>query len=336
MNALTRRRLRAFFRQGRAQLGTAAFGMALLLAGGAELWSHHHPWLMKRDGQWYWPAFKRYPAQTFGITDSFVVDYRQLVADDHAAGKATWAVFPPNPWDPYIQTSDVLAPPSSAHKLGTDNLGRDVLARLAYGARVSLIYGILFWLGAFAIGIVIGALQGYFGGRVDFVAERFKELAEIVPFLSVIILVNGLVHAQTFWVTLGVVILLSWIAISSQVRAQFLSLRRREFCEAAVALGARPSRVIFRHILPNALTPILTLSPLAISGGIATLTILDYLGFGLNPPTPSLGELLSQGRNYIINAPWILLATTATLAWMLISINLIGEALRKAFDPKRG
>lgn len=327
--------MRAFFKQGRARVGTAAFGALLLLAAGAEVWSHHNPWVMKRDGQWYFPAFQRYPAATFGITDSFVVDYGALVREDRAASKDTWAVFPPNPWDPYIQTPDVLQPPSAAHRLGTDNLGRDVLARLAYGARVSLAYGLLFWIGAFSLGIAIGAIQGYFGGRVDFVAERLKELAEIVPFLSVVILVNGLVRSDTFWVTLGVVILLSWIAISSQVRAQFLSLRRREFCEAAVALGAKPARVIFRHILPNALTPILTLSPLAISGGIATLTILDFLGFGLDPPTPSLGELLLQGRNYVVNAPWLLLATTATLAWMLISINLIGEALRKAFDPKR-
>jgi microcin C transport system permease protein len=267
------------------------------------------------------------------------LSYREKIPwnlrEDATAGRKSWAVFPPNPWDSYLQTPAVLAPPSAEHRLGTDNLGRDVLARLTYGARVSLVYGILFWLGSFLIGIVIGAVQGYAGGRTDFVAERFKELAEIVPFLSVIILVNGLVRSQTFALTLGVVILLSWISISSQVRAQFLSLRRREFCEAAVALGARPGRVIFRHILPNALTPILTLSPLAISAGIATLTILDFLGFGLNPPTPSLGELLSQGRNYLINAPWILLATTGVLEWMLISINLIGEGLRKAFDPRR-
>lgn len=332
---LTRRRLKVFFRQGRARLGLVTLGLTLLFSFTAELWSHQNPLIFSREGRWYFPIVQKTAAADFGITDSFVVDYRKLLAEDREKGVSSWAVFPPSGWDPYIQGPDPLQGPSSTHWLGTDNLGRDVFARLLYGMRVSLLYGLLFWLGAFAIGILIGSIQGYFVGTVDFVTERVKELAEIVPFLSVVILVNGLAKSQGFWVTLGVVILFAWISISSQMRAQFLSLRKRDFCEAARAMGAGHRRIIFRHILPNAITPIITLTPFTISAGISTLTILDYLGFGLNPPTPSLGELLAQGRIYIMNAPWLLLAPTASLIVMLISINLIGESLRQAFDPRK-
>jgi microcin C transport system permease protein len=332
---LTRRRLKVFFRQGRARLGLVTLGFTLFFSFTAELWSHQNPLLFSREGKLYFPIFDNTAAAEFGITDSFVVDYRKLLNDDREKGVKSWGIFPLSAWDPYIQGPDPLQGPSSVHWLGTDNLGRDVFARLLYGMRVSLLYGLLFWLGAFAIGILIGSIQGYFVGTVDFVTERLKELAEIVPFLSVVILVNGLAKSQGFWVTLGVVILFAWISISSQMRAQFLSLRKRDFCEAARAMGAGHRRIIFRHILPNAITPIITLTPFTISAGISTLTILDYLGFGLNPPTPSLGELLAQGRIYIMNAPWLLLAPTASLIVMLIAINLIGESLRQAFDPRK-
>jgi len=335
------RRWRIFFKQSRSKLGLAGILTMLFFSMTAELWSHHLPLMMLRSpvaGQArkiYFPALKTYSVAEFGVTDAFTVDYRELLAKDHAEGLKTWALFPVNHWDPYIQSNEVLASPSREHWLGTDNLGRDVTARLLYGARVSLAYGLLYWLFSFAIGITLGAIQGYFAGTFDFLTERIKELAEIVPFLSIVILVNGLAKSQSFWITLWVVIAFAWISISSQIRAQFLSLRKRDFCEAARSVGASHTRIIFSHILPNALTPILTLSPFAISAGIATLAVLDYLGFGLNPPTPSLGELLSQGRVYITNAPWLLFAPTAVLAIILISINLIGESLREAFDPRR-
>lgn len=347
LSAPMQRRWRAFLKQRRARIGVWLFFIIMLFSMTAELWSNHRPILMIRDvpvaegssetqRKWFFPAFKTYAASDFGISDSFQVEFRELVNSDKAAGKNTVAVFPLNLWDPYIQTPDTLTGPSKDHWLGTDNLGRDVTARLLYGVRVSMMYGLFYWFFSFLIGILIGSIQGYKGGAVDFSAERFKELAEIVPFLSVVILVNGLVHSQSFWVTLFIVVGFGWIGIASQMRASFLSLRRRDFCEAARAIGAGHSRIIFSHILPNAMTPILTLTPFTISFGISILAVLDYLGFGLNPPTPSLGELLQQGRTYILNAPWLLLAPTATLAFMLISINLIGESLRQAFDPKKG
>ena len=259
----------------------------------------------------------------------------QAFIEEKEEGKSTWALFPVNQWDPLEQSPDVMAAPSSTHWIGTDSLGRDVTARLLYGLRVSLSYGLMFWAMCFIIGITIGSVQGYFAGNVDFFTERVKELIEILPFLSVVILVNGLMKSDSFWITLGVVVAFSWSGVASQLRAQFLSLRKLEFCDAARAAGAGHARIIFKHILPNSLTPILTLTPFTVSGGIATLAVLDYLGFGLSPPTPSLGELLQQGRTYIQNAVWLLITPTVALSWMLISINLIGESLREAFDPRK-
>jgi microcin C transport system permease protein len=335
ISPLTLRRWKSFFRQRRAWFGLSGFLIVFCVSMTAEIWSNSKPILLKREGVWYLPAFRNYTAATFGITDSFVVDYREMVKTGLESGKVSYALFPPNAWDPFEQTSDVMTGPSRSHWLGTDSLGRDVAARLIYGLRVSLSYGILFWIACFLIGIFVGCVQGYFAGSLDFFTERLKELIEILPFLSVVILINGLMKSDSFWVTLMVVVLLSWVGIASQLRAQVLSIRNREFCEAARAAGARNGRIIFNHVLPNALTPILTLTPFTISSGITTLAVLDYLGFGLAPPTPSLGELLSQGRAYIQNAPWLLIAPTVSLSWLLISINLAGEALRQAFDPRR-
>ncbi len=335
MSPLTLRRWKGFFRQKRAWIGLLGFLSVFVFSMSAELWSNSKPIILKREGQIYFPTFKHYAAEEFGITDSFVVDYRELVKKEKEEGKSTWALFPVNPWDPYEQTSDIMAAPSSAHWIGTDSLGRDVTARLLYGLRVSLSYGLIFWMLCFLIGITIGSIQGYFAGNLDFFIERAKELIEILPFLSVVILVNGLMRSDSFWVTLSVVVLFSWVGVASQLRAQFLSLRKLEFCDAARAAGASHARIIFKHILPNGITPILTLTPFTVSGGIATLAVLDYLGFGLSPPTPSLGELLQQGRTNIQNAVWLLITPTLALSWMLISINLIGESLREAFDPRK-
>ncbi len=340
------RRWKAFVGQRRARIGLWIFFIALFFSLTAELWSNHKPLYLSREvpisegseqtvRRRFFPAVFDYTAAELGVFDTFSVDYEAIVAEDRERGKETTAIFPINRWDPFVQAPETLQAPSSTYWLGTDNLGRDVTARLLYGVRVSMTFGIMFWLCTFLIGIVVGSVQGYIGGRTDFVTERVKELFEIIPFLSVVILINGLMRSQSVMVTLMVVVIFSWVSISSQMRAAFLSLRRRDFCEAARAMGSSHGRIIFKHILPNALTPILTLTPFMISSGIAFLAVLDYLGFGLNPPTPSLGELLQQGRNYIQNAPWLLLAPTAALAVMLISINLVGESLRQAFDPKK-
>lgn len=340
------RRWKSFVSQRRARVGLWIFAFVLFVSMTAEVWSNHKPLYLSREvpvsegsaefvRRHFFPAFASYSARELGVYDSFDVDYKTIVQRDKEQGRDTTALFPFNKFDPYIQGPETLAAPGSEHWLGTDNLGRDVVARLLYGVRVSMAFGLMFWFFTFLIGILVGSVQGYIGGKTDFATERFKEIFEIIPFLSAVILVNGLMKSQSLSVTLLIVVVLSWVSISSQMRAAFLSLRRRDFCEAARAMGASHGRIIFKHILPNALTPVLTLTPFTISAGISTLAVLDYLGFGLNPPTPSLGELLQQGRNYIQNAPWLLLAPTSALATMLISINLIGESLRQAFDPKK-
>ncbi len=335
MSPITRRRWNSFFRQKRAWVGLVLFLVIFFFSMTAELWSNSKPIVMKREGKWFFPSMVNYAAVTFGETETFVVDFRALSQKDKDENKGSFYLFPLNRFDPYEQSAELLSAPSNLHWLGTDSLGRDVTARLIYGIRVSLLYGLMFWMFTFTIGIVLGSLQGFFGGEVDFFMERGKELIDILPFLSVVILINGLMNADSFWITLGIVVILSWTGVSSQMRAQVLSLRRREFCEAARACGSSNSRIIFKHILPNSLTPILTLTPFTISVGITTLSTLDYLGFGLNPPTPSIGELLQQGRAYILNAPWLLTEPAIMITVLLISINLIGESLREAFDPRK-
>ena len=251
MRPLTKRRWNSFFRQKRAWIGLFGFLSVFVFSMTAEIWSNSKPLMMKREGKLYFPALISYTAEEFGITDSFVVDYREMVKKEKEEGKPTWAVFPVNQWDPYEQTSDVMAAPSKSHWIGTDSLGRDVTARLLYGLRVSLSYGLMFWALCFLIGITVGSIQGYFAGNIDFFTERMKELIEILPFLSVVILVNGLMKSDSFWVTLSVVVAFSWSGIASQLRAQFLSLRKLEFCDAARAAGASHARIIFKHILPN-------------------------------------------------------------------------------------
>lgn len=351
MTPMSRRRWRIFFGKKRAVAGLAIFSFIFIISMTAELWSHHYPLIMVRNTpvagtgeefgneelrKWrvFFPAFVQYSVADFGITDSFVVDFEELLAADEEEKRGTIALFPINRWDPYIQSDAIMAPPSSEHWFGTDSLGRDVLARLIYGLRVSLLFGLLMWSGAYFIGVMIGIIQGYFAGKIDFVTERIKELAEIMPILMLIILINGVTRSQSFGITLSIVIALFWISISSQMRAQVLALRKREFIESVIALGGSHWRALFRHILPNAITPVLTLTPFAISAGISTLAVLDYLGFGLSPPTPSVGELLLQGRTYITNAVWLLIAPTSALVLLLISINMMGEALRAAFDPR--
>ena len=300
---LNARRFAVFWAQRRARIGVVLFSTIFLFSMTAEFWSHQNPLLLARKTesgtQFYFPALVNYSAQDFGIEDAFVVDYQQFLDQEREAGRGSWAIWPLNRWDPYVQTADVMVGPSKEHWLGTDNLGRDVTARLLYGIRVSLAFGLALWFFSFAGGVTIGVCQGYFAGWFDFAVERMKELAEIIPFLSVVILVNGIIKGQGFLLTLAIVLLFAWISISSQMRAQVLALRRREFADAVIAMGGTHARIIVKHILPNALTPILTLTPFAISGGIGTLTVLDYLGFGLSPPTPSIGELLAQGRNYL-------------------------------------
>jgi microcin C transport system permease protein len=343
-------RLKIFFSQKRGCIGTIVFSILLLSSIFANFISNDKPLFLilktnltspqsnnnssvqeKNDYRFYFPVFVHYSPQDFGQEDAFVVDYQNLIKENK---HVFFYILPVNHWNPEQQLDNVLASPSSEHWLGTDNLGRDILARLIYGIRTSLYFGLSVWVISFFIGVFIGAAQGYLLGWVDFTLERFKELSAIIPTLTLVILVTAITNQQSFFMILFMVLLFAWMGIASQIRASVLSISQREFCEAARALGASHSRIIIKHILANSLAPIITLSPFAIEGGISLLAALDYLGFGLPPPTPSLGELLAQGRDHIQDAPWVLISPIIVILLLLISINLIGQSLRDAFDPK--
>lgn len=330
----TQAKIRFFFKQKRAQFGCFVFLIMLFFSMTADFWSNDKPLFLIRSDpaktEFFFPLFKRYDPAEFGVTDSFSIDYKKLSSDNDKIK----AFFPPNTWDPLDQTDEVLSAPSHKHWLGTDNLGRDIAARLLYGVRISLGFSLILWVFSYAIGVFLGAMQGYFLGVFDFALERFKELAAIIPVLTMVVLVTAITKNQSFWIILCLVLIFAWMTMASQIRATVLSLRSRGFCEAAVSMGATHTRLITKHILPNALTPVITLSPFAIESGISVLAALDYLGFGLPPPTPSLGELMAQGRDNLQNAPWVLAAPVATILLLLISVSLIGQALRDAFDPK--
>ena len=330
ISQITKRKVKIFYSQKRAWVGLIVFLLLFFMSLFANLISNDKPLFLIMHEKIYFPIIFNYEPQDFGITDSFLVNYKQVIALNRNAKY----LFPLNQWNAEEQTEDILSGPSESHLLGTDNLGRDIFARLIYGVRTSLSFGLLLWAISFGVGVFIGAAQGYFLGVFDFALERFKELAAIIPTLTLVILVTAITNQQSFFMILGMVLLFAWMGIASQIRASVFSLSKREFCEAARSMGASNTRIIFKHILSNSLVPIITLSPFAIEGGISLLAALDYLGFGLPPPTPSLGELMAQGRDNIQNAPWVLISPILAILLLLVSINLIGQSLRDAFDPR--
>ena len=325
----TKQKCKEIFSQKRGLVGLILFSILFLSACFANFISNDKPIFVNYGNKIYWPIFVDYPPESFDLQDVFVIDYQALISE-----KKLTHLNPFNPWNAEQHTDSILSAPSETHLLGTDNLGRDIFARLIYGMRISLSFGIILWFISFAVGVFIGAAQGYFLGPFDFLVERFKELTSIIPILTLIILVTAITNQQSFFVILCLVLLFNWMGIASQIRASVLSLSRQEFCQAAQALGASHTRIIFKHLLSNSLAPIITLSPFAIEGGISLLAGLDYLGFGLPPPTPSLGELMAQGKDHLQNAPWVLISPIITILLLLISINLIGQSLRTVFDPK--
>jgi microcin C transport system permease protein len=298
----------------------------------AEFWSNSKPIYLKHKGTSYFPVFKEYSVEKFNIKDSMVVDYRnlELVEGDIVI----WPVFK---WDPYESNKKVDSYPSkptSSNLMGTDDRGRDVLARLLYGLRYSIAYSICVWIITYIIGTIVGGIQGYAGGWVDLIGQRVTEILSTVPALFLLIILIAVFEPS---LTLLIVItsLLGWIGISMYMRAEFLKNRNREYVEAARAIGASHTRIFFKHILPNSLAPIITFSPFVIAGGISSLAALDYLGFGLTPPTPSWGEMLAQAQKNFTIGWWLALYPSLALFSILTMFNFVGEAIRDAMDPHK-
>jgi microcin C transport system permease protein len=298
----------------------------------AEFWANSKPIYLSYKGNTYFPVFKDYSVKEFGITDTMQVDYREMKLEE--TDSIIWPIIK---WDPYEsnkEVSDYPSPPSSVNLLGTDDRGRDVLTRLLYGLRYSISYSIGVWIITFIIGTILGSLQGFYGGWWDLVGQRLTEVMSTVPTLFLLIILISIFEPS---LTLLVVIssIFGWIGISIYMRAEFLKNRKREYVEAARAIGLGHFKIIFKHILPNSLGPILTFSPLVIAGGISGLASLDYLGFGLAPPTPSWGELLAQAQKNFTIGWWLVAYPFLSLFVVLVSFNFVGEAVRDAMDPHK-
>jgi ABC-type microcin C transport system duplicated ATPase subunit YejF/ABC-type microcin C transport system permease subunit YejE len=309
------------------------FGLSL----GAELIANDRPLLVRYDGAWYFPVITAYPETTFGGAFPTEAVYRDPAVIALIEEKG-WIIWPPIPFRHdtinYELPVPAPAPPSSVNWLGTDDQGRDLVARLIYGFRISVLFGLTLTVLSSVIGIVAGAVQGYFGGWVDLGLQRFIEIWSGLPVLYLLIILASIVEPN-FWWLLGLMLLFSWMALVGVVRAEFLRARNFDYVRAARALGVANAVIMFRHVLPNAMVATLTFLPFILNGSITTLTSLDFLGFGLPPGSPSLGEILAQGKANL-QAPWIGLTGFAVLATMLSLLVFIGEAVRDAFDPRRG
>ncbi len=329
---LTLKRIKRFKKMRRAVVATWLFVFMLVLSLTAELWANSKPIVMKYHGHVYWPALKSYYPTEFGQADSLVTDYRQI-----QLSAKDWAIWPLIHWDPYesnMSVENYPSPPTKSNWFGTDSTGRDVLARLIYGFRYSIVYALLVWIATYILGTTAGALMGYWGGAVDLVGQRVVEVFDSMPTMLLLITLISIFSA-TLPLLIVFTTIFGWMTISLYMRAEFLRLRGREFVESARALGASRGRVIFKHILPNALSPIVTFSSFTIAGAISSLAALDYLGFGLPPPTPSWGELLNEAQKNFTIAWWLAVFPALALFFALVVLNLIGEGVREAFDPRK-
>lgn len=329
----TQLRLKRFKSMRRAYYSLWILGLAFVLSLVAELWINDKPLVARIHGHNYYPLIHDYTDLDLGGSDSSLVDWSTLVGSDSV--KAVMPLIPYGPLQSVIEDEDFPPyAPSGQHWLGTDASGRDLLARLVYGFRTGMLFSLALTLISTVLGVLIGGVQGYLGGKVDLWLQRLIEIWSALPFLYVIILA-GAVLGQNFSVLLIASALFQWIGLSYYMRSEFYRVKNFGFVRSAHALGMGSSHIFFKEILPNALTPVITLFPFQIIGGISTLTALDFLGFGLQPPTPSWGELLAQGLQNL-QAPWLTAFTVLALTGTLLLATFIGEGLREAFDPRGG
>lgn len=307
--------------------------LACFFSFSAEFWANNRPVLLKYNDNIYFPVFNNYHPSVYGITGSLVTNYREMELDEE---RGDWAIWPVVAWDPFESNSDVVSYPSeptAENWMGTDDRGRDILTRLLYGLRYSMTFAFCVWVITFVVGTILGGLMGYFAGKVDFWGQRVVEVLSTVPQFFLLIIIISI-----FKPTLLLLVLLSsifgWISISYYVRGEYLKNRKKEYVEAARALGAGHGRIFFKHLLPNSLSPIITFSPFVIAGNIVSLASLDYLGFGLTPPTPSWGELLNQAQKHFTEGWWLAVYPSLALFLTLTMLSLIGEGVRDALDPK--
>jgi microcin C transport system permease protein len=337
LSSINRRRLANFKANRRGYVSLHLFLVLFVLSLFAELIANDKPIVVRYDGAWYFPILRAYPETVFGGFFETEADYKDPAVQELIAEGGGWAVWPPIPYSyatiSYGLEQPAPSPPDHRHWLGTDDQARDVAARLIYGFRISVLFGLTLTVLSSVIGIAAGAVQGYYGGWLDLLFQRFIEIWSGLPTLYLLIILASVV-TPNFWWLLGLMLLFSWMALVGVVRAEFLRARNYDFVRAARALGVGNPTIMWRHVLPNAMVSTLTFMPFILIGSITTLTSLDFLGFGLPPGSPSLGELLNQGKNNL-QAPWLGIAGFMALAVMLSLLIFIGEAVRDAFDPRK-
>ena len=333
---LTRRRFAQFRANRRGWWSLWLFLLLFGLSLGAEFIANDRPLLVNYRGSIYFPVFKDYAETDFGGVFPSEANYRDPYLAQLIDGQG-WMLWPPirfrHDTVNYNLPVPAPAPLSAENWLGTDDQGRDVLARLIYGLRISVLFGLLLTLTSSVIGVAAGAVQGYFGGRVDLLFQRFLEIWGGLPQLFILIIVSSVV-VPGFWTLLLVLMLFGWTSLVGVVRAEFLRARNFDYVRAARALGMSDGRVMFKHVLPNAMVATLTFMPFILSGSIVALTALDFLGLGLPPGSASLGDLLRQGKENL-QAPWLGISGFAVVALMLSLLVFVGEAVRDAFDPRK-
>ncbi len=337
LSPLTRRRLAVFRAHQRGFWSLWVFLALFVLSLFAEFLANDRPLVIRYAGHWYFPVLQDYSEDAFGP------EFMPLEADYtdpelHRAIEAKgWMLWPaiPYSYDTIVKDlpSPAPSPPTWRNLLGTDDQARDVLARVIYGFRISVLFGFTLTAVSSAVGIAAGAVQGFYGGLTDLLFQRFIEIWAGMPQLFLLIILSSIIEPD-FWILLGFLLLFSWMSLTGLVRAEFLRGRNLDYVRAAKALGVSDVAVMWRHILPNAMVATLTFLPFTLSSSVTILASLDFLGFGMPPGSPSLGELVSQGKNNL-QAPWLGITAFVVLGGVLTLLIFIGEAVRDAFDPRR-
>jgi microcin C transport system permease protein len=313
------------------------FSALVLVSLLAEVVSNDRPLVVRYESTFYFPILKDYPEKTFGGDFETATDYLDPFIRNKLSAGSNWAVYAPNPYGPktlnYFAKEPNPSRPTRDNWLGTDDRGRDLLAQLLYGFRVSVLFAFALTFTGVVLGVLSGAVQGYFGGKTDLAFQRFMEIWGSMPELYLLIIFSA-VFAPSISLLLVLLSLFGWLGLSDYVRAEFLRNRQLDYVRAARAMGLSSWQIITRHVLPNSMTPVVTFLPFRMSAAILALTSLDFLGLGVPPGTPSLGELLSQGKNSI-DAWWISLSTFVVLVTTLLLLTFMGDALRDALDPRK-
>ena len=339
LNPLTIKKIRRFKSIKRGYYSFIILLVMIFVSLFAELLVNNRALIVHYEGKFYFPTYGNlFSGTTFGLDYSYEANYRELAGLFRVEGKGNWVLMPAVPFNAYENDlrEDEFPPfaPSAKekHYLGTDAVGRDIVARLVFGFRIAIFFSLLLLLVNYTIGVSIGSAMGFWGGKFDLIFQRIIEIWSNVPFLYVIIIISSIMVPNFFMLTL-IMAFFGWIGITWTMRTVTYKEKAREYALAAEALGASNLRIIFKHIIPNTIAIIVTFAPFAVSGGIVALTSLDYLGFGLPPPTPSWGELLQQGWNNL-DAWWIAGSVVVAMIVTLMTVTFVGEAVREAFDPK--